>query len=96
MSAFEAQSREDLPRIAQAARALSKGGAGDLVPEHLTRYSRRRATEAHALGAALLGSIEARSELLFGRPPPEGPINAPTGAPTPSCLPGADPDRPPP
>jgi hypothetical protein len=48
------------------------------------------------LGNALLGSIEARAELLYGIREPEGDeINASSGDETVNCLVGADPDLPP-
>lgn len=52
--------------------------------------------DALALGEALVGSIEARTKVLFGIREPEGAeINADADERTVNCLPGIDPDLPP-
>lgn len=74
---------------------LYDAGEGDLAREYLTDQSATKAMEGLELGNALLGSIEARAELLYGLDEPEGAeINAASDDQTVNCLQGADPDLP--
>ena len=95
LQAFERRAEAEQPTVEQTTRVLRRGGRADLARRYLTDYSRRKAAQALELGTALVNSIEARTRLLFGIRRPRGAtINAGRG-PTPNCLVGADPDRPP-
>jgi hypothetical protein len=94
LEAFERRALAEQPTVEQTAVVLRRGGRADLARRYLTDYSRRKAAEALELGEALLGSIEARTRLIYGIRRPRGvEINARSG-PTPHCHVGADPDKP--
>lgn len=59
-----------------------------LAKQYLTDYSRQRGAEGLRLGKALLESIEARTEVLFGLRRPEGhEMSRLSWPPSVSCLP---------
>lgn len=93
LRAFEAQAMAELPRIQTAARTLYEQDQPDVAADLLTRYSETRAHEAMDLGRALLGSIEARTKLIYGiREPETDRINEPpvSGRDTVSCITSPD------
>jgi dipeptidase len=95
LSAFEQESLDERDSVEQAAMALYDAGEEELAREYLTEQSTTRAMEGLDLGNALLGSIEARAELLYGLDEPErDEINAADDDQTVNCLQGADPDLP--
>jgi len=95
LEAFESRALAEQPTVEQTALALRRQGRADLARRYLTEHSRCKAREALELGEALLGSIEARTRLLYGIRRPRGATINSRGGPTPNCLVGADPDRPP-
>lgn len=96
--AFDALEQEFLDErvsVEQTAITLYDSGEGGLAREYLTEQSTGKAMEGLELGNALLGSIEARTELLYGIEEPAGAeINAASDDQTVNCLKGADPDIP--
>lgn len=97
--AFDAFERESLlARRSVESTALALFGAGEpgLARQYLTDQSIETAMAGLELGNALLDSIEARAELLYGVREPRGTeINSGSGEETVNCLIGADPDLPP-
>jgi dipeptidase len=95
LDAFEQQSLDERGSVEQTATALYDAGEDELAREYLTEQSTTKAMEGLELGNALLGSIEARADLLYGIDEPEGDeINAASDEETVNCLQGADPDLP--
>lgn len=74
LTAFENAMLAEQEDLAAAATILLDSERTDLAGTLLTDYAHTRASEALALGKALLGSIEARTELLFGLREPEGDV----------------------
>ena len=72
LTAFENRTIAEQRIVEATAEALFAANRGDLALTYLTRYSAERGAEAMRLGRALLGSIEARTELLYGLRRPEG------------------------
>jgi len=72
MTAFENRMIDEQTEVAATADSLFDAGREDLASTYLTRYSAERSAEALQLGHALLGSIEARTRLLFGLRRPRG------------------------
>jgi len=94
--AFERESLREQDSVQRTATALHRAGERALARQYLTDQSTERALAGLELGNALLGSIEARAELLYGiREPRRDDINAGSGEETVNCLRGADPDLPP-
>lgn len=71
LTAFEDRMLAESETVEATVEALFAAGRDDLAKDYLTRYGHERATEALRLGEALLGSIEARTRLLFGLREPE-------------------------
>jgi dipeptidase len=71
LTAFEDRLIEEQAAVADIAETLFAAGKTALARQYLTDYSRKSGTEALRLGNALLGSIEARTEVLFGYRPPQ-------------------------
>jgi len=67
-----------LPEVTEALTAFEN--------RHLTRYSERAGQDALALGRALLGSIELRTELLYGLRRPQGEPMSGMNLPRIDCL----------
>jgi len=79
LEAFEARLRGEQPALERTAALLYEQGEEELARRALTEHSTRRADDALRLGEALLASIEARTELLYGIREPSGDaIHAPT------------------
>ncbi|HMB60939.1 MAG TPA: hypothetical protein VKN35_13585, partial [Xanthomonadales bacterium] len=72
MTAFEDRMIDEQIEVAATAENLFDAERGDLASAYLTRYSAERSAEALQIGHALLGSIEARTRLLYGLRRPEG------------------------
>lgn len=72
LTAFEDRLAAGQASLEASARALDAAGRPDLARELITRYAHTQAEDALELGRALLGSIEARTRLLYG-------IRVPTG-----------------
>ncbi|MFM7785783.1 MAG: peptidase U34, partial [Gammaproteobacteria bacterium] len=86
LSAFENRLIAEQSAVETTAEALFDAGEESLALEHLTRHSERAGQDALALGHALLGSIEARSELLYGFRPPKGEPMSGMNLPRIDCL----------
>jgi dipeptidase len=71
LTAFEDRMIGQQDEVEATARALFDAGREDLALAYLTAYSRARGAEALDLGHRLLGSIEIRTELLFGLREPQ-------------------------
>jgi dipeptidase len=71
ITAFENQLIEDQELVEKTSDALFDGGHEELALKYLTEYSSNTASSALALGNALLGSIEARTRVLYGLRAPE-------------------------
>jgi dipeptidase len=72
LGAFENRLIAEQDAVETATEALYAAKQPELALDYLTRYSERAGQDALTLGRALLGSIEARTELLFGLRRPEG------------------------
>lgn len=71
VTAFENQLIEASATVEKTSQALFDSGHDDLALEYLTDYSSNAANSALTLGKALLGSIEARTRVLYGLRAPE-------------------------
>jgi dipeptidase len=71
ITAFENQLIDDLVSVEETSDALFDSGHEDLALRYLTEYSSSSASSALKLGNALLGSIEARTRVLYGLRSPE-------------------------
>ncbi|MDX1380879.1 MAG: hypothetical protein R3233_07145, partial [Xanthomonadales bacterium] len=74
LTAFENRLIDEQDDVAATAGALFESGREDLALAYLTEYSGNAAGAAMRLGHALLGSIEARTELLYGLREPQGDV----------------------
>jgi dipeptidase len=72
LTAFENRLIAEQQAVETTSEALFEAGERELALEHLTRHSERAGQDALALGRALLGSIEARTGLLYGLRRPAG------------------------
>ena len=72
LTAFEKGMLEESDGVEQTALTLYKNGKTELARNYLTSYSHTQAAEAMELGEALVGSIEARTKLLYDIPVVEG------------------------
>jgi dipeptidase len=66
LTAFENNAMGEQEDLEATAMTLYSAGRPGLAAQVLTRYSHGQAEEALELGAALLGSIEARTRVLYG------------------------------
>jgi hypothetical protein len=66
LTAFENNAMGEQADLEATAMILYSAGRPGLAAQVLTRYSHGQAEEALELGAALLGSIEARTRVLYG------------------------------
>ncbi len=71
LTAFEDRLIEDQVLVEETSNALFDSGLEQLALKYLTEYSSGAAASALQLGNALLGSIEARTKLLYGLRTPE-------------------------
>ena len=72
LTAFENRMIAEQPAVEEVARTLYDAGKPALARQSLTHYVNTQANEALRLGEALLGSIEARTRVLYGLRKPEG------------------------
>lgn len=72
LTAFESGMLEESDGVEQTALTLYQNGKPELAREYLTDYSHTQASEALDLGEDLVGSIEARTKLLYDIPVVEG------------------------
>ena len=86
LTAFENRLIGEQRDVETTAEALFRAGEDRLALEHLTRYSERAGQDALALGRALLGSIELRTELLYGLRRPKGEPMSGMNLPRIDCL----------
>lgn len=93
LTAFENKLIAQQDAVAATSEALFGAGQRELALEYLTSYSERAGQDALTLGHALLGSIEARTELLYGLRRPEGETMSGVNTPRVSCREG-EPNRP--
>jgi len=93
LTAFENRLIAEQDTVAATSDVLFAAGKRELALEYLTDYSERTGEEALTLGRALLGSIEARTELLFGLRRPEGERMSGMDTPLVSCS-ESEPGRP--
>ncbi|OAA71684.1 dipeptidase domain containing protein [Akanthomyces lecanii RCEF 1005] len=96
LTAFEAQSMQDVSWVEKAARALLDGGDGPAATRLLTHYAHTRADKAMQLGRTMTDALDGWVKLSGGWKGPTGSeINdAGEGAETVNCLVGFDPDQP--
>jgi dipeptidase len=85
LTVFENRLIAEQETVAATSEALFAAGKRELALEYLTNYSERAGRDALTLGHALLGSIEARTELLYGLRRPEGQRMSGMGMPIVSC-----------
>ena len=72
--AFEDGLIREQPTVVETVESLFDAGKPDLALSYLTDYSADRGEAALKLGNALLGSIEARTKLLYGYRKPTGDV----------------------
>jgi hypothetical protein len=85
LTAFENRLIAEQDTVAATSEALFAAGKRELALEFLTDHSERAGQDALELGHALLGSIEARTELLYGLRLPEGEAMSGMDTPGVSC-----------
>ncbi len=71
LTAFEDRLIADQESVVDSANAMFAAGKDDLAYRYVTEYSAQKGKDGLQLGHALLGSIEARTEVLFGLRAPE-------------------------
>ncbi len=72
LTAFENRLIDEQQSVRAKAETLFAAQEYELARQYLTEYSQQRGAEGLRLGNALLASIEARTEVLFGLRRPEG------------------------
>ncbi|MBT4520766.1 MAG: peptidase U34, partial [Halieaceae bacterium] len=87
LTAFENRLIAEQQDVAETANTLYGAGKKRLARRYLAQYSKRRGAEGLQLGRALLASIEARTEVLFGLRKPEFDIVSRLSYDRVSCLP---------
>jgi len=87
LTAFEDRLIDEQAVVVETAETLFDSGGDDLAKDYLTSYSRERGMEGLRIGNALLVSIEARTELLFGFRLPETDVMSVLGGDRVNCLP---------
>jgi dipeptidase len=86
LTAFENRLIAEQDTVAATSEALFVAGKRELALEFLTDHSERAGQDALQLGHALLGSIEARTQLLYGLRRPVGEVTSAMGMPVVSCA----------
>ncbi len=87
LTTFEDRLIDEQDSVVETAKTLFAAGRDELATQYLTEYSRRRGAEGLRLGNALLVSIEARTEVLFGLRQPESDVVSRLSYDRVSCLP---------
>ena len=85
--AFEDSMIREQAKVVETAETLFDAGKSDMALSYLTDYSAARGEAALKLGNALLGSIEARTKLLYGYRQPVGKVVSQLGLERVDCLP---------
>ncbi|GAB5349230.1 C69 family dipeptidase [Alteriqipengyuania sp. 357] len=93
LTAFERETRGDLPWVERTARTMIANGDRDAARKLLTHYAGTRAIAALDMGDTMAAALDAYTRLVPGRRAPAGTqIN--TLDPTVNCLANGDPDMP--
>ena len=71
LTAFENSLITEQDKLVKTANLMFAANEDKLAANYLTSYSKQRGVDGLRLGSALLASIEARTELLFGMRKPE-------------------------
>jgi hypothetical protein len=87
LTAFENQLIAEQSTVGDTAETLFAAGKNELAFQYLTEYSAQKGADGLQLGRALLGSIEARTEVLFGFRDPQTDVMSRLGYERVSCLP---------
>jgi dipeptidase len=87
LTAFENRLIAEQQVVVGTAETLFDAGEDQLAIRYLTNYSRERGLEGLRLGNALLASIEARTEAVYGYRLPEGDITSELRGQRVNCLP---------
>ena len=87
LTAFENRLIDEQETVVATASHLFSAGRGDLANAYLTQYSWQSGADGLRLGNALLSSIEARTELLFGFRSPQTDVMSRLSYDRVSCLP---------
>ena len=87
LTAFENQLIAEQSTVVETAETLFAGGKNELAFQYLTEYSSQKGADGLQLGRALLGSIEARTEVLFGLRDPQTDVMSRLSSDRVSCLP---------
>ena len=87
LTTFENRLIDEQTAVVETAETLFGAGESELAIDYLTEYSRERGLEGLRLGNALLTSIEARTELLYGYRLPETDVVSVLGGDRVNCLP---------
>jgi hypothetical protein len=87
LTAFENRLIDEQESVVATATRLFSTGADELANAYLTEYSRRSGADGLRLGNALLSSIEARTEVLFGFRRPQTDVMSRLSYDRVSCLP---------
>ena len=88
---FEDDLIREQTTVVETAETLFDAGKSDLALSYLTGYSAARGEAALKLGNALLGSIEARTKLLYGYREPTGDVVSRLSYNRVDCLPALSP-----
>jgi hypothetical protein len=76
LTAFEDRFIDEQERVETTANLLFRSGQDELANSYLTTYSMQAGAAAMRLGKALLASIEARTELLYGLRKPQTDVSS--------------------
>jgi dipeptidase len=87
LTAFENRLIAEQDEVVDTATVLFDAERDDLALQYLTDYSRQKGVDALHLGNALLTSIEARTEVLYGLRPPAGDVISDLYTERVNCLP---------
>jgi len=90
LTAFETRLMAEQETVVAVANTLFDADKPELARDYLTRYSAESGLAGLRLGNALLASIEARTEVLYGYRAPEGGVVSELTYDRIDCLPDAD------
>jgi len=90
LTAFENRLMAEQETVVAVANTLFDADKPELARDYLTRYSAESGLAGLRLGNALLASIEARTEVLYGYRAPEGDVVSELTYDRIDCLPDAD------
>jgi dipeptidase len=95
LTAFENRLIAEQQAVLDSANALFDAGRADLATGYLTEHSRNAGREGLLLGNALLGSIEARTAVVFGYRAPKTEVMSALDYERVDCRPAEEASRPP-